>query len=138
MEITAFGEMSEELQRVFDYPLFADLYGENLKPDIMGFVKKNDKSEPEVITVEVKADALKIRDVLQSKLYSDIFNAKFAFAISPKGIKIPKLQTILRHDEALRGNVLIVSYNPFEQFGKFRIYKELLHSVPKEFLWFCG
>jgi hypothetical protein len=138
LEITADGVMSEELQRIFDYPLFADLYGENLKPDIMGFVRRNDKSEAEIITVEVKAGALTIRDVLQAKMYSDIFNAKHAFAISPEGISIPKLQTILRHDTALRGNVIIVRWNPFDKWNMFRIYKELKSFVPKEFHLFCG
>ena len=95
LEITAYGEMSEKLQRVFDYPLFAALYAEKLKPDIMGFVRKKKSGEPEIITVEVKATPLKIRDVLQAKMYSDIFNAKHAFVISPEGISIPKLQTIL-------------------------------------------
>jgi hypothetical protein len=39
LEITAFGEMPEELQRIFDYRLFAALYSERLKPDSMGFVR---------------------------------------------------------------------------------------------------
>jgi hypothetical protein len=81
LRITAHGEFSEELQRVFDYRLFAALYAERLKPDIMGFVRKKRLGEPEVITVEVKATALTIRDVLQAKMYSDIFKAKFSFAI---------------------------------------------------------
>jgi hypothetical protein len=72
--------------------LFAYLYAEKLKPDIMGYVRKKPSSDPEVITVEVKPTALTIRDVLQAKMYSDIFKAKFSFAISPKGIKIRKLK----------------------------------------------
>ena len=137
LEITAHGEFSEKLQRVFDYRLFAALYAEKLKPDIMGFVTKKRSGKPEVMTVEVKAGALTIRDVLQAKLYSDIFKAEFAFAISPKGISIPKLMTILEHDKELRGNVLIASYDPFDEFKPFRIYKELEPIVPKELKWFC-
>ena len=137
LEITAHGEFSEKLQRVFDYRLFADLYAEKLKPDIMGFVRKKPSSKPELITVEVKAKAFTIRDVLQAKMYSDIFKAKFSFAISPKGISIPKLRTILEHDKELRGNVLIVSYDPFNEFSRFRIYKELEPYVPKELQRFC-
>jgi hypothetical protein len=137
LEITAHGEFSEKLQRVFDYRLFAALYAEKLKPDIMGFVRKKRSGDPEVITVEVKPTALTIRDVLQAKLYSDIFKAKFSFAISPKGISIPKLMTILEHDKELRGNVLIASYDPFDEYSRFRIYKELEPYVPKEFQRFC-
>jgi hypothetical protein len=133
--ITAHGEFSDELQRVLDYRLFAALYAEKLKPDIMGFVRKKKSSEPEVITVEVKATALTIRDVLQAKMYSDIFNAKFAFIISPEGISIPKLRTILEHDKSLRGNVIIAKYNP--KVTRFQIYRELKEFVPKEFQRFC-
>jgi hypothetical protein len=135
LEITANGDFSEKLQRVFDYRLFAALYAERLKPDIMGFVRKKPSSKPEVITVEVKADALKIKDVLQAKMYSDIFNAEFGFAISPMGISIPKLKTILEHDKELRGNVIIVSYNP--GVGRFCIPPELKDYVPKLFQGFC-
>jgi hypothetical protein len=137
LEVTAHGEFSEKLQRVFDYRLFADLYAEELKPDIMGFVSKKRSGNPEVITVEVKPTALTIRDVLQAKLYSDIFKAKFGFAISPKGISIPKLRTILEHDKELRGNVIIASYDPFVEYKTFKIYKELEPYVPKELKRFC-
>ena len=137
LEITAHGDFSEKLQRIFDYRLFAALYAEKLKPDIMGFVSKKRGGNPEVITVEVKPTALTIRDVLQAKLYSDIFKAKFSFAISPRGISIPKLRTILEHDKELRGNVIIASYAPFAEFKIFRIYKELEPYVPKEFQRFC-
>ena len=61
LKITAHGEFDDKLHRVFDYRLFAALYAERLKPDIMGFVKRNKKSEPEIITVEVKIDALSIQ-----------------------------------------------------------------------------
>ena len=70
-------------------------------------------------------------------MYSDIFGAKHAFAISPKGISIPKLRTIMEHDKELRGNVLIASYDPFDQFRSFRIYEELEPYVPKELKRFC-
>jgi hypothetical protein len=135
--ITAHGDFSEELQRVFDTDLFAALYAEKLKPDIMGFVRKKESDKPEIITVEVKAGELKIRDVLQAKMYSDIFKATFAFIISPKGISIPKLRTIMKHDKELRGNVLIASYDPFDQWKPFRIYEELKPFVPKELQFFC-
>ncbi len=137
LEITAHGDFSEKLQRVFDYPLFAALYAEKLKPDIMGFVQKKDSSKPEIITVEVKPKALKIRDVLQAKMYSDVFNAQWSFVISPEGISIPKLRTILEHDKELRGNVIIVSYDPSEEFRVFRIYKELAPNLQEWLQRFC-
>ena len=86
LEITANGKMSDLLQSNFSYFLFRKLQAERLHPDLMGFVKKKSSSNPEFITVEIKKGALRIRDILQAKLYEDIFNAKFSFAISPKGI----------------------------------------------------
>ena len=68
----------------------------------MGFVMKKPLSNPEFITVEIKKSALRIRDILQAKLYEEIFNAKFSFTISPKGISPEKLSVILKHNKTLR------------------------------------
>jgi hypothetical protein len=91
LEITANNTPTETLQRVFDYSLFAALYAEELRPDIMGFVRKKKTGKPEVIIIEVKKNALKIKDVLQAKMYSTIFNATFSFIISPLGKILPRI-----------------------------------------------
>lgn len=135
LEITAYGEFSEKLQNNFDYYLFKALSAERFKPDIMGFVQKNPSSKKEFITVEVKLGAITIKDVLQAKSYADIFNAKFSFVISPVGIPPEKLQVILQHDKALRGNVIPVSYTP--RVCKFRINPLLEKYVEEPFQMFC-
>ena len=40
-------------------------------------------------------------------MYEDIFNSKFSFAISPKGISTEKLKVILKHNKANREKVII-------------------------------
>jgi len=136
LEITAHGKFSESLQTHFDYPLFQDLKAENLHPDIMGYVYKKDATKREFITVEVKYAPLKIRDILQAKLYEKFFNAKFSFAISPKGIAIEKLKVILKHEADLRGNVMIGQCSADGEI--IRLYPNLAKHVPKEFRQLCS
>lgn len=136
LEITAHGKFSELLQNNFDYYLFQTLKAEKLHPDIMGYVDKKDAKTRAFITVEVKKDPLTIRNILQAKLYENIFNAKFSFAISPKGISIEKLKVILKHDKDLRGNVMI---GQCSNGGRsIRLYPDLSNYVPKEFQRLCS
>jgi len=135
LEITANGKFSELLHSQFDYYLFQTLKAENLHPDIMGYVDKKDETTRKFITVEVKKNPLKIRDILQAKLYESIFNAGFSFAISPKGIAIEKLKVILKHEKDLRGNVLIGQCS--ENGEVIRLYPEMSEYVPKELRRLC-
>jgi hypothetical protein len=102
----------------------------------MGYVYKKDADKLEFITVEVKYAELKIRDVLQAKLYEKFFNAEFSFAISPKGIAIEKLKLILKHSEDLRGNVMIGQCSADGRL--IRLYPDLLERIPKEFQRLCS
>jgi len=136
LEITANGKFSELLHTQFDYYLFKSLKAENLHPDIMGYVYKKDATKREFITVEVKKDPLKIRDILQAKLYENIFNAKFSFAISPKGMAIEKLKVILKHDKDLRGNVMIGQCSADGR--AIRLYPDLSEYIQKEFQRLCS
>ena len=136
LEITAHGEFSELLHSNFDYYLFQNLKAESLHPDIMGYVDKKDSTTRAFITVEVKKNPLKIKDILQAKLYENIFNAKFSFAISPKGIAIEKLKVILKHDRDLRGNVMIGQCSADGRL--IRLYPDLLEYIPKEFRRLCS
>lgn len=74
LEITAQGNFSEQLKTHFDITMFGKLYGEELHPDIMGYVAKKKSDKQELITVEVKLDDLKIRDVMQARLYEVFFS----------------------------------------------------------------
>lgn len=136
LEITAHGKFSELLHSNFDYYLFQNLKAEKLHPDIMGYVDKKNASTRAFITVEVKKDPLTIRNILQAKLYENIFNAKFSFAISPEGIAIEKLKVILKHDRDLRGNVMIGQCSADGRL--IRLYPDLLEYIPKEFQRLCS
>jgi len=136
LEITALGNFSERLKNLFDYYLFKNLSAELLKPDITGFVKKTSSSNPERVTVEVKATVIKIKDVLQAKLYQDIFGAKFSLVISPKGISAEKLEVVLKYDKKIRGNVIIAKFvRPYPQIEEGCIYvpPKLEKLVPAPF-----
>ena len=135
LEITANGKVSDLLQSKFSYYLFKKLQAEKLHPDLMGFVKKKFSGKPEFITVEIKKGALRIRDILQAKLYEEIFNAKFSFAISPKGISPQKLVLILEHNKALRGKVIIAQCS--EDGRSIWINPLLKDHIPKVFRGLC-
>jgi hypothetical protein len=140
LEITAHGEFSEELKlRKFNYYMFEKLQAEQLHPDIMGYVVKNpsDKktSPPETITVEVKYHALTIRDVMQAKLYEAIFDSKHTFLLSPTGMTGEKMEVVLKHDEFLRGHVMIGKCG--EDGNTLRLDPRLADKIPKEFSKLC-
>jgi hypothetical protein len=118
--------------------MFEQLFAEQLHPDILGYVVKNPVKNPnslETIAVEVKANGLLIRDLMQAKLYEAIFDAKHTFLISPKGMTGEKITVVLKHNDLLRGNVIIVKCG--ENGKDFRIDPRLVDYVPKEFRRFC-
>lgn len=139
LEITAHGEFSEGLKlKKFDYYMFEQLFAEHLHPDILGYVIKNTakkSSSLETIAVEVKANSLLIRDLMQAKLYEAIFSAKHTFLLSPKGMTGEKIAVVLKHDDLLRGNVIIAKCG--ENGKDLRIDPRLADYVPREFLRFC-
>ena len=139
LEITAYGKFSEELKlKKFDYYMFEQLFAEQLHPDILGYVMKNPAKNPnsfETIAVEVKANSLLIRDLMQAKLYETIFSAEHTFLISPKGMTGEKITTVMKHDDLLRGKVIIVKCG--ENGKDFRIDPRLIDYVPKELRRFC-
>jgi hypothetical protein len=139
LEITAHGEFSEDLKlKRFDYYMFAQLFAEHLHPDILGYVIKNVAKRLgsfETIAVEVKAKYLLIRDLMQAKLYEAVFGAKHTFLLSPQGMTGEKIAVVLKHDDLLRGNVIIAKCG--ENGKDFRIDPRLVDYVPKEFRRFC-
>jgi hypothetical protein len=139
LEITAHGEFSEELKlRKFDYYMFEQLFAEHLHPDILGYVIKDAAKKPnslETIAVEVKANSLLIRDLMQAKLYEAVFGAKHTFLLSPQGMTGERITVVLKHDDLLRGNVIIAKCG--ENGKDFRIDLRLVDYVPKEFRRFC-
>ena len=135
LEITAKGNFSEELKAYFDITMFGKLYGEELHPDTMGFVRKKKSDKPDLITVEVKKDDLKIRDVMQARLYEIFFQSKFTFLLSPTGISREKIEAVMQHDDFIRGHVIIGKCG--DDGKDFRVDPKLCNKVRKEFVQFC-
>jgi hypothetical protein len=139
LEITAHGEFSEDLKlHNFDYYMFKQLSAEELHPDVMGYVRKNTqkKSSPiEVITVEVKAGDLKLRDLMQAKLYETFFNSTHTFLLSPNGMAGETIEVALKYEQVFRGNVIIGKCGA--EGKDLRIDPRLANKIPKELTRFC-
>ena len=54
------------------------------RPDITGHARRDNSLE--FITTEVKAESISLDDVYQAKKYADLFQAKYAFLLSPKRV----------------------------------------------------
>jgi hypothetical protein len=138
LEDTHIGNFSEEIKSHFDIVMFGKLYGEELRPDIMGYVSKKEGAKPELITIEVKLGDLKITDVMQARLYELFFKSKFTFLLSPTGMSREKIEAIMQHDNLLRGNVIVGKCG--EDGKDFRIDPKIKDKLPKElkeFQRFC-
>jgi hypothetical protein len=101
----------------------------------MGFVRKKKSDKPDLITVEVKKDDLKIRDVMQARLYEIFFQSKFTFLLSPTGISREKIEAVMQHDDFIRGHVIIGKCG--DDGKDFRVDPKLCNKVRKEFVQFC-
>jgi hypothetical protein len=138
LEITAHGEFSEELKlKKFNYYMFEQLWAEQLQPDILGYalIENGKKSFLETIAVEVKAHDLRIRDLMQAKLYETIFGAKHTFLLSPQGMTGEKMEVVLKHNDLLRGNVIIGKCG---EDGKTILFDPRLTDViPQAFRRYC-
>lgn len=138
LEDTHTGNFSEEIKSHFDIIMFGKLYGEDLRPDIMGYVTKKENAKPGLMVIEVKLGDLRITDVMQARLYELFFNSKFTFLLSPTGISREKMEAIMLHDNLLRGNVIIGKCG--DDGKDFRIDPKLKDILPKElkqFQRFC-
>jgi hypothetical protein len=138
LEITAHGEFSEELKlKKFNYYMFEQLWAEELHPDILGYalIENGKKSISETIAVEVKAHDLRIRYLMQAKLYETVFGAKRTFLLSPQGMTGEKMEVVLKHNDLLRGNVVIGKCG--EDGKQIRFDPRLIDVVPQAFRRYC-
>lgn len=130
LEITAKGHFfSEQLKEVLDDNALSIIRVEKFSPDIMGFIQKTEYLK-ELITVEVKAEKLKIKHISTAKLYADIFRAKYGMLISPK--RIPEeIKRFISNRYEIRGNIIIAQFD--EANDKFRFDKKLYPTTPEPF-----
>ena len=134
LEITADKRFTNKLKRQFSKDTLYIIKVEGFFPDITGFVKMQYTTD--LITVEVKAESLKIKDIFQAKEQAEIFDAKYALLVSPKTIPeeirrfVNDRWSILNYLD--RRRVVIAQFN--EATEEFEIDKELYYgSLPEPF-----
>ncbi len=68
------------------YPNAISILNKNVLPDIT-VIYKNSANEQKCLIIEVKRDALIVKDIAQAKMYGDIFNADSVLLVSSKEIR---------------------------------------------------
>jgi hypothetical protein len=84
-------------------------YAKSVKliPDIMGYLWPSRKNNPPIfirpglIVAEVKRGPLKLSDIYQTKMYSEVFNSQIAFLISDTRIPVELRRFLDRHQYML-------------------------------------
>jgi len=134
LEITADKRFSNNLKRQFSKDTLYITRVEGFFPDITGFVRMQYATD--LVTVEVKAKRIAIKDVFQAKEQAEIFDAKYALLVSPKTIPeeirrfVKDRSCILNYSYNRR--VVIAQFN--EATEEFEIDKELYYqSLPEPF-----
>jgi len=134
LEITSDKRFTNKLKRHFSKDTLYIIRVEGFFPDITGFVKTPYATD--LITVEVKAKSITIKDIFQAKEQAEIFDAKYALLASPK--MIPEE---IRRFVKDRSTIINYSYNKrvviaqfYDATGEFEIDKELYYgSLPEPF-----
>ena len=86
LEITAGGHFEESLKRVVRHNIIFAFLGKKASPDLVGFIEGEFGSQ-DYIAVDVKRGKVTLQhDVYQTKLYGDLFYAKYALLISPEPV----------------------------------------------------
>lgn len=127
LEITANGRFSEFLKEQLDDRALSIINVERFSPDIMGFVRKTKSSPKELITVEVKAQPLTLKNISRAKLYQDIFRAEYGMLVSTSRIS-EELRRFILDRHTIRGNIIIAQY--IEALRVIRIHPSFKDYIP--------
>ncbi len=132
-EITADKKFSNKLKaEIPDYRHIIFYFLKEVAPDITGFIKKDYSSD--FIVIEVKAEAVKLDHIYQTRKYAELFAAKYALLVSteeiPEEIKrlsktvhsllsLPggKHMTLVHFEDETKKFVEWFTENPFEKGG---------------------
>ena len=123
------------MKEVFDKPLLAILRVEKFPPDITGFIQKKDSSRKELITVEIKADKIKINHIYRAKMYADVFDARYGLIISPKRLQ-EEIRRFVKEEryamlQRYNGSFIIAQFDQTRNELKFD--KKLYSTIPEPF-----
>ncbi|MDH5733668.1 MAG: hypothetical protein OEY88_07790 [Candidatus Bathyarchaeota archaeon] len=130
LEITAKGHFSEMLKEQLDDRALSIIRVEKFSPDIMGYVQKSSSSRKELITVEVKAKPITIKNISRAKLYQDIFKATYGLLISTKRIS-EEIRRFILDRLSIKGNLIIAQFD--EERRILRIHPAFEYHVPELF-----
>lgn len=83
LEITAEGHFDESLKRAVRHDIIFSFLGKKASPDLIGFVR-DEYGVKDYVAVEIKRERVTLQAVYQTKLYGDLFSAKYALLISPR------------------------------------------------------
>lgn len=87
LEITASGVFGEGLKEAIRHDIIFRFLKRGGSPDLVGYIEQ-DFGIKHFITVEIKSEKITIKDIAQAKLYGDLFDAKYAFLVSPEPIPV--------------------------------------------------
>jgi len=143
LEKTPNGRFSPELKRVLPKDVLFILRVERFSPDLTGFLRKKDRSDKEIITVEVKPRNIKLKHIAQARLYGEILKAKYCLLISPQHMPVEIKIFVKENDALMRGaysssfsKVSVAKFN--EKRGEFSFDRELYDSTPEPFKYLAG
>ena len=96
LEITADGRFDESIKEAVPHDIIFTFLGRRASPDLVGFIH-NEFGIRDLIVVEVKREKVTLQDIYQTKLYGDLFGARYALLISPEPVpeEIKRLHKIL-------------------------------------------
>ena len=101
IEITS-KKIGNTIKSKLDDNLLFFLNAEKIYPDLTGYVVESGTSN--LIVAEVKSEKIKVRDIYQIKMYSELFHSKYTFLISSE----PLSEEIRRY---LKMTPAILSYS---------------------------
>jgi hypothetical protein len=84
LEITAQKGMGEKLKQAIPKERNIVFRFLKKKPDILGYIEE--RYTKDLIIIEVKEKITKLDDIYQTKLYKEVFDAKYSFLVSLKPI----------------------------------------------------
>jgi hypothetical protein len=123
LEVSADGKISETVKEKLDDVALHIINFERVKPDIIGFLRIETKTgrgtgyfQDEKIVAEIKNEQIGITDVIQTKVYAEVFDAKHAFLVSsepiPEEIKrFVKMKPGLLHYAGGYGEIKLVQFD---------------------------
>lgn len=137
IENTSEGGFSPKIIEALPEPSLHIIRVETMKPDFIGYYNKTEYSIDRLI-VEVKARKIRIKDIYQTKLYGDVFNAEYAILVSSEYLTREIREFTKKNNLTYRNQkaVIILKYieDSEEVIMEPKVLEDLYYSTLPEFL----